>query len=527
MAKDRESEKTTGISSLMEGHAVTQAEGGACLLDRPTDPCTIVILGASGDLTTRKLLPALYSLHLKGGLPDPFRIVGCSRTPMTDEQFRGRMEAAVGEAGHDMTAWGPFRENLHYRAVVYDSPGSYRDLAAWLREVDSASGTPGNRIFYLALPMFLYGTAARLLGDAGLAAENSGGNGWTRIVVEKPYGSDRRSAAELDSVIHGAFQEKQIFRIDHYLAKETVQNILMLRFANAIFEPLWNRNFIEHVDIIASETLGVEKRAGYYDRAGVLRDMFQNHMLQLLALTAMEPPNRFESDSVHDEKVKVFKSLRPFPVKNLFENIVLGQYGPGTVDGEPVRGYRQEEGVDTASMTPTYAMMQVFIDNWRWQGVPFFITSGKRLGAKLTEIAIRFKEVPVSMFRETLGDHISANVLTMGIQPMEHITLTFQAKSPGAKLCLRTVRMDFDFMQGFSGPALAAYEKALLDCMNGDQMLFWRSDGIDLAWAFMEPIIRECETCKDRQSLLRTYEPGSWGPPAAVQLKDLMLQQCR
>jgi glucose-6-phosphate 1-dehydrogenase len=252
----------------------------------------------------------------------------------------------------------------------------------------------------------------------------------------------------LDRIVHDSFEERQIFRIDHYLAKETVQNILTFRFANSIFEPLWNRNYIEHVDIIASETLGVEKRAGYYEESGVLRDMFQNHMLQLLALTAMEPPNRFETDAVHDEKVKLFKSLRPFPVDNLFENLVLGQYGPGAVDGKHVKGYREEEGVDPGTTIPTYGMMQLFIDNWRWQGVPFFLTSGKRLGAKLTEIVIRFREVPVTMFEDLLGERISANILTLGIQPKEHITLTFQTKTPGAKMCLRTVMMDFDFEQG-------------------------------------------------------------------------------
>jgi glucose-6-phosphate 1-dehydrogenase len=310
-------------------------------------------------------------------------------------------------------------------------------------------------------------------------------------------------------------------------AKETVQNILIFRFANAIFEPMWNRNFIEHVDIIASETLGVEKRAGYYEKSGVLRDMFQNHMLQLLALTAMEPPASFKSDAVHDEKVKVFRNLRPFPTGNLFENLVLGQYGPGTVDGEPVRGYREEDGVDDNSLVPTYGMMQVYLDTWRWQGVPFFITSGKRLGAKLTEIVIKFKEVPVSMFRDILGDHITANVLTMGIQPREHITLSFQTKSPGAVTCLRTVKMDFDFEEGYRGPKLQAYEKALLDCMHGDQMLFWRRDGIDLAWAFIEPILRECESCKNPKQLLHNYRAGSWGPKAAAQLKELMIKQCR
>ena len=495
-----------------------------CLLDAPPDPCTIVILGASGDLTSRKLIPALYNLFRKGGLPDPFRIVGCGRTSLSDEEFHSKV-APPAEV-QDTSRWEEFKEYFHYVTLVYDSGDSFRSLADYLRNLDSEAGTGGNRIFYLALPMFLYGTTAELLGDSGLAASNTGGNGWTRLIIEKPYGSDRQSAADLERVVHLSFDEKQIFRIDHYLAKETVQNILTLRFANAIFEPLWNRNFIQHVDITAVETLGIEKRAGYYEQSGVLRDMFQNHMLQLLALTAMEPPNRFESDAVHDEKIKLFQSVRPFPVDNLFENLVLGQYGPGIVDREPVRGYREEEGVSPSSMTPTFGMMRIFIDNWRWKGVPFFLTSGKRLGNKLTRIAIRFKEVPVTMFGDELGERISANVLTIGIQPGEHITLSFQTKSPGAKMCLETVEMNWDFQRGYTGPALTAYEKALLDCMNGDQMLFWHREGIDLAWAFIDPVLRQCETCAGKDRLLHIYEAGSQGPPAAQQLKELMLDQC-
>jgi glucose-6-phosphate 1-dehydrogenase len=510
-----------------EGRASTQLGDEHCILDRPPDPCTIVILGASGDLTSRKLIPALYNLFRMGGLPDPFQVVGCGRTPISDDEFKNRMEGSISSNDHDPQKWKEFQECLHYRTLIYDSADSYLDLEGFLQDLDSRAGTLGNRMFYLALPMFLYGTAAELLGGSGLAGNGEKGTGWTRLVIEKPYGSDRKSASELDRVIHEDFSEEQIYRIDHYLAKETVQNILILRFANAIFEPLWNRNYIEHVDIIAAEMLGVEKRAGYYDKSGVLRDMFQNHMLQLLALTAMEPPNRFQSAAVHQEKIKVFKCLRAFPVDNIFENLVLGQYGRGKVDGVQAKGYREEEGVAPGSMTPTFGMMQVFIDNWRWKGVPFFLTSGKRLGAKLTQIAIKFKEVPVTMFGDELGVPISANILTLGIQPREHITLSFQTKSPGAKMCLRTVEMDFDFLQGYTGPALAAYEKALLDCMNGDQMLFWHRDSIDLAWAFIEPVLKRCETCEQKEQLVHTYEPGSWGPPAAAQLKELMLGQCK
>jgi glucose-6-phosphate 1-dehydrogenase len=513
-----------GIDQILEGHATTDVPQGECQLDPPTDPCVIVILGASGDLTSRKLIPSLYSLYLKGGLPDRFSVVGCARTDMNSGEFRYKAKEGANKSGLDLSRWTYFEKKIQYQVLGYDDPASYRALAAMLEEVDGSEGTDGNRLFYLALPPALYTTVARQLADAGLGSQEKG---WSRIVIEKPYGTDRASAADLDAVVHRGFTEEQTFRIDHYLAKETVQSILMFRFANAIFEPVWNRNFIEHVDIIAAETLGVEKRAGYYDSTGVLRDMFQNHMLQLLALTAMEPPNHFEAGPVRDEKIKLFKTLRPFPVDNLFENIVLGQYGPGTVDGSEVSAYRDEEGVAGDSLTPTYAMMRVFIDNWRWQGVPFFITSGKRLGAKLTEIVIKFKEVPVSMFRGLLGEPISANVLTIGIQPREHITLTFQTKAPGAKVCLRTVTMDFDYQQGITGPALDAYEKALLDCMNGEQMLFWRQDGVQLAWRFMEPVLEACETCEDRDARLQIYEPGSWGPEGAAELKSLMVGQCR
>jgi glucose-6-phosphate 1-dehydrogenase len=358
-----------------------------------------------------------------------------------------------------------------------------------------------------------------MLGSAGLSAEGEGGKGWSRIVVEKPFGSDLDTAIDLDRSLHEHFQEHQIFRIDHYLAKETVQNILMLRFANAIFEPLWNRRYIDNVTITAAETLGVEHRAGYYEQAGVLRDMFQNHMMQLLALTAMDPPSLFEADMVRNEKIRVYQCLRPFDVTNIKDNLVTGQYGPGTIDGEKVPGYLEEPGVSPDSMTPTFAMMRIFLDNWRWQGVPFFLTSGKRLAKKITEISIQFKEVPHSMFRPVLGEHITANRLILGIYPEEKISLTFQTKNPGAKVCLRSVTMDFQYNQNHSGPVLDAYEKVLLDCMLGDHMLFWRQDGVELCWSFLTPILTECETCIDREEMLFTYESGSRGPGVVEELQ--------
>jgi glucose-6-phosphate 1-dehydrogenase len=486
-----------------------------CIGIEHSDPCTIVIIGATGDLTARKLVPALFNLYLNDGLPDSFSIVGCGRTKLNDQQFRGKMENALRVKGMmDDSKWHVFSDNLHYRSVDYEDLGSFINLAKFLRKLDQKHNTRGNRIFYLALPPSLYKPVAQMLGQSGLSEERKNGNGWSRLVIEKPFGRDFNTAVELNQSIQRHFKEHQIFRIDHYLAKETVQNILMFRFTNAIFEPIWNRRYIDHVNIFSSETLGVEHRAGYYEQAGVIRDMFQNHMMQLLALTAMEAPSQFETGRVRDEKTKVFRSLRPFPVEKLRDHIVLGQYGPGNINGKPVPGYRIEPNISPDSLTPTYAEMKVFIDNWRWQGIPFYLTSGKRLAKKITKIDIQFKEIPHSMFRQTLGERIDANQLTLGIYPDEKITLTFQTKNPGVRVCLRPVTMDFSYHQNYTGPIFDAYEKVLIDCMLGDQMLFWRQDGIEHCWSFLTPILKECETCDNQSEMLQFYESGSWGPSA-------------
>ena len=487
-----------------------------CLAPEKSDPCTIVIMGATGDLAARKLIPALYNLYVNKGLPDPFLIVGCGRTRLDDRAFRDNMQEALRTAGKlDPSHWTNFSAALHYRTIDYENPQSYLNLAEYLGSLDDQMHTQGNRIFYIALPPKLYTSVARFVGQAGLSSEATNGNGWSRIVIEKPFGTNLETARELDRSLHKYFNEHQIFRIDHYLAKETVQNILMFRFANSLFEPIWNRRYIDHVSIMATETLGVEHRAGYFEHAGVLRDMFQNHMMQLLALTAMEPPSRFEADLVRDEKGKVFQALRPFAIENVQDYLVLGQYGAGTINGNSVAAYRAEPGVSQQSLTPTFAMMKVFLDNWRWQGVPFYLTSGKRLAEKVTKIAIQFKPVPHSMFRRTLGKAIIANRLTLGIYPDEKITLTFQTKNPGAVVCLRSVTMDFRYEQNYSGPVLDAYEKVLIDCMLGDQMLFWRQDGVERSWAFLTPILNKCETCDDRADMLHFYEAGSTGPGSA------------
>jgi glucose-6-phosphate 1-dehydrogenase len=487
----------------------------SCLIEGNPDPCMIVIVGASGDLTARKIVPALFNLYINHGLSDPFLVVGCARTRLSDQEFRDKMKNALKTANIlDDQKWQDFSKSLYYQEIDYGELPSFKALADSLRKLDKERGTNWNRVFYLAIPPSLYKSTAQMLGKAGLSIENEKGNSWARIVVEKPFGRDLDTAIDLDRSLHEHFQEDQIFRIDHYLAKETVQNILMFRFANAIFEPLWNRRYIDSVSITAAETLGVEHRAGYYEQAGVLRDMFQNHMMQLLALTAMDPPSLFEADRVRDEKVKVYRTIRPFPISDLQNYLVLGQYGAGAIDRKRVPAYRDEPGIDTESLTPTFATMKIFMDNWRWQGVPFFLTSGKRLAEKRTEIVIQFKEIPHSMFRQTLGEQITPNRLILGIHPDEKISLTFQTKNPGARVCLRSVTMDFNYHQNYTGPVLDAYEKVLLDVMLGDHMLFWRQDGVELCWAFLSPILEGCETCANRAEILFPYDSGTWGPKA-------------
>jgi glucose-6-phosphate 1-dehydrogenase len=488
-----------------------------CAILERSDPCIIVIFGATGDLTSRKLIPALFHLYRNQGLPESFAIIGCGRSQLDDPQFRSHLEKDLRlRDGSDRKLWKTFRDQLYYQSITYDDPKTYSGLAERIETLDHRHRTRGNKIFYLALPPSLYKSVARAIGESGLNREQGGS--WTRLVVEKPFGRDLKTAVDLDRKLHRYFKEHQVFRIDHYLAKETVQNVLMFRFANAIFEPLWNRRYIDSIDIMATETLGIEHRSGYYEQAGVLRDMFQNHMLQLLALTAMEPPSRFEADWVRDERVKVFRSLRALPSDSLEKSLVLGQYTAGIVDGKPVPAYRREKNVSPDSLTPTYAKMKVYVDNWRWQGVPFYLTSGKRLAEKITRITIHFKEVPHSMFRPVLGESIRPNRLVLGIFPEENISLTFQTKTPGARVCLRSVTMDFHYQPSGEAVIKDAYEKVLIDCMLGDQMLFWRQDAVELCWSFLTPILSACETCRHPETLMHFYEAGSWGPPEAEAL---------
>ncbi len=492
------------------------AARGACVWEPTQEPVTLVIFGASGDLTRRKLVPALLHLAEGGLLPPWFRVVGAARTEWSDEDFRDACRSFLTrESGlPDRNAWDRFAARLHYVPCAYGSTDAAAYGPLFNRLSDLEADAPDNpaRLFYLAIPPKLYETVITGLGSS--AARNRGAT--RRVVIEKPFGRDLDTARNLDVHLRRYFKEEEIFRIDHYLAKETVQNILLLRFANEIFEPLWNHRYIEQVQITAAETLGVEHRAGYYEQAGVFRDMFQNHILQLLALTAMEAPSKIEADHVRNEKVKVFESIRPIDLNQDTGDWVLGQYEAGSVGGRDVPAYREEAGVAPDSRTGTYGALRLYVDNWRWKGVPFLLRSGKCLSRRLTEIAVRFRNVPHMMFRSIIEDRISPNTLVMRIQPDEGVSLTFQAKQPGPALCLRPVTMSFRYADHPADTLkLDAYERALVDCIAGDQMLFVRSDGVDAAWRLLTPLLRRLD--EDRVAP-RLYPAGTDGPEEANRL---------
>jgi glucose-6-phosphate 1-dehydrogenase len=496
---------------------LSHTPSGRCREATPLDPLGVVIFGASGDLAARKLIPALYSLFLAGALPERSFILGVSRTAFDDAAFRARALAGVAGAGLETSRWEAFAARLGYQPLGYDDPSGYVALGARLAALEGEHATGARRIYYLALPPDLHGTVAAGLGHAGLAHEE-GGCGWRRLVVEKPFGRDLASAQALGAALLAWFPERQIFRIDHYMTKETVQNVLVLRFANAIFEPLWNRTYIDHVRINASESLGVGHRAGYFEGTGVLRDMFQNHLMQLLSLVAMEPPSRFDAERVRSAQSELFRALKPLEPERIDRHLVLGQYGTGTVDGAPVPAYLEEPGIDPESTTPTYAMLRVFVDNWRWQGVPFYLSSGKRLRRKLTRIDIQFKPVPHRMFPAEVRENLRPNRLIIGIQPEDDIFLTFQAKQPGPRLDLRTVGLQFDYRSPSDAPEPDAYAKALVDVIAGEQTLFWRQDGLETCWAYFEPLLEALDGCRHGLCDLHTYAGGSWGPQAALDL---------
>jgi glucose-6-phosphate 1-dehydrogenase len=470
-----------------------------------SNPATIVIFGASGDLTQRKLVPALHTLSCRQMLAPETHVIGVSRSEYSDEQFRERLYDGVVAYSRAETSpenicqlWPSFAEKYTYIPGDLSDLETYRRLGERLERFDEEFATQGNVFFYLAVPPVLYTTIVDRLGKAGL---NRSGKGWRRIVIEKPFGHDLESARHLNDEIHAVFNEDQIYRIDHYLGKETVQNIMSFRFANAIFEPLWNRNYIDHVQISVAESVGVGHRAGYYESAGILRDMFQNHLMQLLALTALEPPVAFQAGFLRDEKAKVLGAIPPITEH------VRGQY----------RAYRDEEGVARDSNTATFAALKLWVDNWRWRGVPFYLRSGKRLALRTTEIAIQFKCVPHLMFNTEGGTDIAANVLSLCIQPNEGIHLRFQAKEPGAGMKTRRVAMEFHYAEHFGAGALPdAYERLLLDGLKGDASLFARADEIELAWRLIDHVVAQWEG--EDAPPLAFYESGSWGPSQADQL---------
>jgi glucose-6-phosphate 1-dehydrogenase len=478
-------------------------------LRRTPEPCALVIVGASGDLTQRKLIPALYSLAYRGLLPERFAVVGVARTELTSEEWREQMREAVQRHARDELreeVWERLAEAMVYVAVPKDAPQEAMDrLAATLSELDETRGTAGNRVYYLAIPPTVMKTMVRNLGELRSAG------GWTRLIVEKPFGFDHASAQELNEALTEYFDESEIFRIDHYLGKETVQNLLALRFANGIFEPIWNRQFIDHVQITVAESLGVEHRAEFYEHAGAIRDIFQNHMLQLLALTAMEPPIDFTADSVRSEKVKVLRALHtPGP-----KSVVRGQYGRGFVEGVEVPGYREEPGVAPDSVTETYVAAKLYVDNWRWADTPFYVRTGKRLPRRETTIAIQFKRAPHPPFEESAGDGLRPNVLLVHVQPNEGVSLAIGAKSPGQGMSIRTVHMEFLYGGAFRTALPEAYERLILDTMLGDATLFTRADEVLEQWALVDAIV--APWARDRPAF-PNYAAGTWGPHSADEL---------
>ncbi|MFL6514872.1 MAG: glucose-6-phosphate dehydrogenase [Chthoniobacterales bacterium] len=479
-------------------------------------PCSIVIFGATGDLTHRKLIPALYNLVADGELPPAVAVVGVARRDKNDEGFRKELEESVRKFSRQNVRdeiWKTFSQSISYHRTEFHDLKGYESLAERLQQIDKERGTRGNRLFYLAVAPEQFDDIVANIKTAGLNRAPEGS--WARVIVEKPFGTDLASARELNRIVSNSFAEDQTYRIDHFLGKETAQNILVLRFANAIFEPLWNTRYIDHVQITAAETLGVEGRAGYYDKSGALRDMVQNHLLQLLCLIAMEAPTDLAADSIRDEKVKVVRSLRRMAGDAVIENVVRGQYAAGAINGKPVAAYRDEQGVDPKSNIETYVALRLRIDDWRWADVPVYLRVGKRLPKSGTEISVHFKKAPPVLFNKETTT-LDQNVLVIRIQPDEGISLRMQAKIPGTSLRIEPVKMDFHYGTSFGKPSPEAYERLLLDAMSGDATLFARRDEVEEAWAFIDPIEEAWKSQGEKG--LHFYSAGSWGPEEADEL---------
>jgi glucose-6-phosphate 1-dehydrogenase len=488
--------------------AVLREQEMLCI-EASAGPCSMVVFGASGDLAHRKLFGSLYELFRRELISRRFYCIGCGRSEYSDEVFRDKVRVSLKNTSEDIDekTLNTFLRQLYYVAGDYADAGLYTRICEKMRELDAEYDIEGVRLFYLSVPPFLYGEIVGKLGSLKLTCPAATGRfQHVRLIVEKPFGRDLETAKELDRVLGRHFQESQIYRIDHYLGKETVQNLLIFRFANSLFEPVWNRNYIDHVQITIAETLGVEHRADYYDKTGALRDMFQNHILQMLALVAMEPPVSFEADRVRDEKVKLLRSLRRIEPDDVPRLFVRGQYGPGIMEGRPVTGYLQEKGVGADSKTETFVAAKLYVDNWRWKGVPFYVRTGKRLKHRLTEIAITFRQVPHSMFMTAGLSDMPPNVLRFQIQPEEGMFLSLQAKRPGSKLCMSTLEMEVDYQQVFGVRMPEAYQRLLLDCMLGDQTLFTRHDSVLASWETIMPVLEFWQT---QDGKLSVYPAGS------------------
>jgi len=484
-------------------------------IDRTAPPCAIVIFGASGDLTNRKLIPALYNLALGGLLSDRTVILGFARHAQSDDQFRESIRQGIDQYSRTRPirkeVWDALGPRIHYLQGNYGDPGAYQALRERLEGFEKEKGTGGNHLFYIATPPNVFSDVVGNLGHAGLA-EQKEGSGWARLVIEKPFGHDLESAKELNAQILGVFREEQVFRIDHYLGKETVQNILAFRFANRLWEPVWSSQHIDHVQITVAESIGIEGRASYYEEAGALRDVVQNHMLQLLALVAMEAPVTFEAEAVRDEKVKVLKALHPFNSQHIEADAVRGQYTSGTIDGKQEPGYREEAKVDPRSRTETFAALKVGVDSWRWAGTPFYLRHGKRLPSRVSEIAVQFKAVPHLPFAAAGSRHLEPDLLLLRLQPDEGIVLRFGAKQPGPEMQLRSVDMEFNYERSFSMASPDAYERLILDCALGEHTLFTRADEVELSWAFIDQVE---DGWRSQDTRLYPYPAGEWGPDAA------------
>ncbi|MSP37271.1 MAG: glucose-6-phosphate dehydrogenase [Deltaproteobacteria bacterium] len=479
--------------------------------------CVVMIFGASGDLTKRKLIPALYNLALEKRLPERFAVVGYARSEMTDDAFRDKMREAVKEFSRtglgDEAVWQEFAKTLFYVRGGYEETDGYERLKLFIDNFDHGSRVLPARVFYLAMPPDLYGGVIERIATLGLAQKDYANEPRSRVIIEKPFGTDLQTARELNQRVHDALGEKQIYRIDHYLGKETVQNIMVFRFANSVFEPIWNRRYVDHVQITAAEGVGVESRGGYYEDAGVVRDMFQNHLLQLLCLTAMEPPVGFNADAVRDEKGKLLRAVRAIAPEEVSTAAVRGQYGAGQLGAERALGYREEPGVAKESPTVTYAAIKLAVDNWRWEGVPFYLRSGKRMAKRVTEIAIQFKRPPMLLFKSSAVEDVSPNVLVMRIQPDEGISLRFEVKPPGPDITVSPLNLKFNYSEAFGNSSPEAYETLLEDCIEGDSTLFTRHDWVESAWALMDPIIQVWGLSKPKN--FPNYDSGSWGPKEA------------